>query len=747
MGSNSDLIELSNLQVYKSVRFSFVLVVVNLFLSTSGFGQSREFPWYNSDLSFETRIDLLVSEMTLDEKLSQFNSTSPVIERLGIPEYNWWNEALHGVARNGKATVFPQAIALASTFDPELAERVATAISTEARAKFNIAKSIGNRGKYAGLTFWTPNVNIFRDPRWGRGQETYGEDPLLTSRMGVGFVKGLQGDHPKYLRSAACAKHYAVHSGPEELRHHFNVSPSKKDLYETYLPAFEALVKEGNVEGVMGAYNAVYDEPSCSSDFLINELLRKSWGFEGYIVSDCGALGDIYKGHKKVSSIEDAAALALNTGINLNCGYTYNALKTAYEKGLIDDEIIDNNLRQLYQTRFKLGLFDDDNLNPFASVDESAIHSNENISLAREVAQKSIVLLKNSRNTLPLPKDMNNLYVTGPFAASVDVLIANYYGISTDLVTVLEGIANKVSPGTSLNYRMGALPFHDNINPLNWAPFVAGEVEATICVLGISADMEGEEVDAIASAAKGDRKDLKLPQNQINYFNQLVEKKKGPLVLVIASGSPVSLEGIEDKADAILQIWYPGEQGGNAVADIIFGDVAPSGHLPLTFPASVTDLPPYQDYNMRGRTYKYMDKEVLYPFGFGLSYGSVELSSSSNTTLRLKKSQEINIDVEISNNTKLDLDDVIQVYISPVAKGKGLPYYRLLDFERVEVASGADRSLQFTFNQDDLSYIDDSGLLTWIKGDYEILISNSLPTQKALELGSIKPLKYKIKLK
>lgn len=454
----------------------FVFGVI-VFQSITASAQSQNYPWYDNDKSFDERIGQLIQAMTLEEKLSQLNSDAPAIERLGVSKYNWWNEALHGVARNGKATVFPQAIGLAATFDPDLAKQVGEAIATEARAKYEISTSIGNRGKYAGLTFWSPNVNIFRDPRWGRGQETYGEDPYLTSKMGVAFVKGLQGDDPKYLRTAACAKHYAVHSGPESLRHHFDVSPTKKDLYETYMPAFESLVTEGQVAGVMGAYNAVYGDPACASDFLINELLKNDWGFDGYIVSDCGALGDILNGHEKVETIEEAAALALKTGVNLNCGYTYNSLNQALEQGLIDESLVNERLTQLLSIRFRLGLFDGED-HPYAETNPSHIHSPEHIALAREVAQKSIVLLKNNKQTLPLKKDIKNLYVTGPFAASVDVMMANYYGVTSNIVTVLEGIADKVSLGTSLNYRMGALPFQENINPKNWAPFVAGEVEA-----------------------------------------------------------------------------------------------------------------------------------------------------------------------------------------------------------------------------------------------------------------------------
>ena len=413
---------------------------------------------------------------------------------------------------------------------------------------------------------------------------------------------------------------------------------------------------------------------------------------------------------------------------------------------MITEELVDDRLAQLLAIRFRLGLFDDGDAKRFRQTDASQIHSAENIALAKEVAQKSIVLLKNSRGILPLKKNIKNLYVTGPFAASVDVMMANYYGVTSNVVTVLEGIADKVSLGTSLNYRMGALPFQKNINPKNWAPFVAGEVEATICVLGISADMEGEEVDAIASANMGDRVDLKLPQNQIDYFNELAEKKKGPLILVITSGSPVSLEGIEEKADAILQMWYPGEQGGAAMADLIFGDVAPSGHLPMTFPKSIEDLPPYEDYRMDGRTYKYMKKEPMYPFGFGLTYADISISEIQTSTTKVNSKGSINLSFEITNEGNWDIEEVIQLYLSPKENSQ-LPFYKLLRFDRVELLKGKAVQLSYTLDSDDLKYHDSQGILTWFKGDYELSVSNALPSKRALELGAASSAEITIQLK
>ena len=694
-----------------------------------GISQTSSKKWFDSSLSFESRIDLLINEMTLDEKIKQLHSDSPEIKRLELPEYNWWNEALHGIARNGKATVFPQAIGLAATFDTDLAFEVANAISDEARAKFNISQSIGNRGQYAGLTFWTPNVNIFRDPRWGRGQETYGEDPYLTSKIGVSFVKGLQGNHPKYLKSAACAKHFAVHSGPEELRHHFNASPSKKDLYETYLPAFEALVVDAKVEGVMSAYNAVYNSPASSSKLLLKDILRDNWGFKGYIVSDCGALGDIFKGHKVVKTQEEAAALALETGLNLNCGWTFGALRKAIELGLTSEKVLDKRLKELLMTRFKLGLFDDSDENLYKSISASVIHSDQNIQLARKTALKSIVLLKNKNNTLPLSKEIKVPYVTGPFAASNDVLLGNYYGMTTNLVTVLEGISEKVSLGSSLNYRMGALPFNKNVNPKNWAPNVAKTADAVIVVVGLSADFEGEEVDAIASPNKGDKKDLKLPQNQIDYVKELAEKKKGPLILVVASGSAVSLGELYDLADAIVLMWYPGEQGGHAVADVLFGDESPSGHLPITFPKSIDQLPAFEDYDMKGRTYKYMEKEPLFPFGFGLSYTEFKYENLVVSKTKINNKDNTNISFSITNNGEIDSDDVAQLYLEPIDKKSNLPIYRLLRFSRTHIKSKTSQKVSFQLEPKDLMQINEKGEKEWIKGKYKLVVSNSLPTK------------------
>ncbi|WP_152286488.1 glycoside hydrolase family 3 C-terminal domain-containing protein [Flavicella marina] len=725
------------------------ILMLTLFFSKITSAQKIDFSFQDSNLSIEQRAKILVSQMTLEEKLSQLLNTAPAIERLEVSSYDWWNEASHGVARNGKATIFPQGIAIGASFDPSLANRVGTAISTEARAKYIISQKMGNHSRYAGLTFWSPNINIFRDPRWGRGQETYGEDPYLMAKMGISFVKGLQGEDPTYLKTAACAKHFAVHSGPEELRHHFNANPSQQDLYETYLPVFQALVEEVKVEGVMSAYNAVYGDAASGSKFLLQKTLREAWNFDGYVVSDCGAINDIYKGHKTASTREEAAAIALMAGVNLNCGGTYNYLKKALEEGLIKEKLVDQRLIQLFKTRFRLGMFDKNATNnPYTAIGPEHIHSEKHIQLAREAAQKSIVLLKNKNNILPLPKDIKVPYVTGPFANSSDVLMGNYYGVSPNLVTVLEGIADAVSLGTSLNYRSGALPFQKNLNPLNYAPVVVGMSDATICVAGISADMEGEEVDAIASNSKGDRVNLKLPQNQIDYIKTMIEKKKDkPLILVIASGSAVSLEGIEEGCDAILQMWYPGEQGGNAVADILFGDVSPSGHLPITFPKNVAQLPAFDDYSMKERTYKYMTQEPMFPFGFGLTYSKIEFSELKLTSDVLRKKDNLEVSVLIKNTGNYDIEEVVQLYISPNKNEENLPLTSLKSFERISINKGESKNISFTLKPDDLKVVNEKGKKVWRKGLYTITVGNSSPSELSIKLGASKPISKEIQLK
>ena len=688
------------------------------------------FAWEDTSLSTDERVDALIAEMTLEEKCSQMLDVCEPIERLGIPEYNWWNEALHGVARNGRATVFPQAIALGATFDEELIFRVATAISDEARAKYNEAIKIGNRSRYAGLTFWSPNVNIFRDPRWGRGQETYGEDPFLTSRIGISFVNGLQGDDPNYMKTAACAKHYAVHSGPEELRHEFDAVVSKKDLYETYLPAFKALVQEANVEGVMGAYNRTLGEPCCGSPYLLQDILRNDWGFEGYIVSDCWALNDFHLYHKVTKTAEESAALALQSGININCGNVFNVLESALDQGLITEELIDTRLRENMLTRFKLGLFDPIGTGPYDHLDASVVDSEPHRKIALEAAQKSIVMLKNDKNVLPLDKNTRNIYVVGPGASNEEVLLGNYYGLSSNTQTILDGIVGEISAGTTINYKYGVLPYRENVNPMDWSTGEAGQADVCIAVMGISSLLEGEEGESIASSEKGDRTDIRLPEHQIEYIKKIRRQSDKPLVLILTGGSPIALPELHDAADAILFAWYPGEEGGNAVADVLFGNVPPSGKLPITFPRSIDQLPPYEDYNMKGRTYKYMTAEPQYPFGFGLSYTNFEYADLNFENNKAS--------VQVSNTGSVDAEEVVQLYISSPLAGTEDPIYDLKGFKRVFIKAGETKTVELDLSDESFLQFDVNGEQVMRSGTYTVYVNGNLPSERSVALGGSK---------
>ena len=734
------LISLSTLILHLKHIYIFIMkkgIITSLLISLIMPVIAQDQPWFDQNLPTSTRIESFIEAMTLDEKIAQLMNSSPEIDRLGVLPYNWWNECLHGVARNGRATVFPQAIALGATFDEELAFQVATAISDEARAKFNISQDMGNYSQYAGLTFWSPNINIFRDPRWGRGQETYGEDPFLTSRIGVNFIKGLQGDNPKYMKAAACAKHYAVHSGPEELRHEFDAIASKKDLWETYLPAFEAAVTEAHVEAVMGAYNRVNGEAACASPYLLTEVLREQWGFTGHVVSDCGAIQDIWRDHKLVETPEEASAMAIKSGLHLNCGRAFESLKTAVDKGILAEEEIDKALTVLLNTRFKLGLFDPKEENPYNQIGEEVIGSDKHNEIALAVAQKSMVLLKNGNNVLPIEKDIRTIFITGPQAANAEVLLGNYFGISGNTVNFLDGIAARVSAGTTINYKYGQLPFRDNVNPIDWTTEEAAAADACIAVMGISGLYEGEEGEAIASDFKGDRKNIKLPQNQIDFLKKIRSWGDNPLIVVITSGSPVALPEIYEIADAVIYAWYPGQSGGTALADIIFGDISPSGKLPLTVPYSIEDLPPYDDYKLEGRTYRYMEKGAQFPFGFGLSYTQLNIGELELEKTKIKAGEPLSFELEISNKAEIDGEEVIQVYIAQKAGLENQPIASLKAFKRVTQKAGTSQKISFELDADKLELVDENGDSKIFKGDYEVIVGNASPGSRSEELGAV----------
>ena len=687
-------------------------------------------------ISFNKTADSIISLLTIEQKASQMLSTSRSIPEHGIEMYNWWNEALHGVARSAKATVFPQAIAMGATFDPELIRNTADAISTEARAMYNIFNKKGMRLEYTGLTFWSPNINIFRDPRWGRGHETYGEDPYLTGKIGKAFVNGLQGNHPKYLKVAAGAKHFAVHSGPEAIRHSFNVKVSPQDLNETYLPAFKELI-EANVEIVMCAYNRLNDKPCCGSKSLLNDLLREDWGFKGHVVSDCGAINDIKSNHNFTISDEESVAYAIKGGVDLNCGSLYNLIPKAIEKGYLTEKDLDKSLKRLLMTRLKLGILTKVNDNPYEGLNENHINNKNHIKLARDVAAKSIVLLKNKNNTLPLSKNINRLFITGPNAANVNTLLANYNGLSPNIVTPLEGITTKVSNGTMIRFNEGVGLISDN-NRMDWSASLAGSSDVTIAIMGISALIEGEEGAAISSDANGDRNTISLPTNQIEYLRKL-RKSAGdkPIVLVIKSGSAIELTEISKYVDAIIYAWYLGEQGGNAIADVIFGDVNPSGKLPITIPKSLSHLPYYSDYNMDNRTYKFTNHKPMYPFGFGLSYSSFDYSDLSLKKKKIDIGNSIELNFEVFNNSNIPGEEVVQVYINDIEASFRTPNSSLIFFQRIHLNSGEKKKINLLIDDNTMGSYNEKGVKEIEPGNFKIFVGGSSPGDRSKELGKM----------
>ncbi|MFN8497200.1 MAG: glycoside hydrolase family 3 N-terminal domain-containing protein [Anaerolineae bacterium] len=693
--------------------------------------------YLNHTLPTEERVRDLLSRLTLDEKIAQLDNAAPAIARLGIPAYNYWGEALHGVARNGRATVFPQAIGMAATWDPALIGRVASAIGDEGRAKYHEAlRRSGESGWYQGLTFWSPNINIFRDPRWGRGQETWGEDPFLTGEMGAAFVRGLQGDHPTYLKAAACAKHYAVHSGPESLRHGFDAEVSPRDLRETYLPAFEKLVREAKVEAVMGAYNRVNGEPCCASQLLLADILRGEWGFEGHVVSDCGALDDIHLHHKITADAAETVALALERGCDLCCGATNRHLGEAVRRGLITEADIDRALGRLLTTRFKLGMFDPPERVPFSATPMSVVGSNAHRALAYETALKSVVLLKNQDGFLPLTDRIRSLHVVGPAATSAEVLLGNYYGLNDGLTTLLEGIVGRVPEGTRVAYRMGSQLLHRNANTHDWLYQEVLESDVVIACVGLSPQLEGEEGDAIDSATNGDRTDIGLPPVQVRFIKKLAASGV-PIVLVVTGGAPIALGEVADLARAVVFVWYPGQEGGRAVADVLFG-AAPSGKLPLTFPQSLKQLPPFESYAMAGRTYRYMEEEPLYPFGFGLSYTTFAYSDLTLAEDIVRAGRPLPLAFTLTNTGAVEAEEVAQVYLSHLTASAPVPRHSLVGFQRVRLAPGASERVTFTLTPQMMTVLDDDGRRALEPGRFRVVVGGCSPGKRGAALGAPK---------
>ena len=689
----------------------------------------------------EQEANALIEKMTLEEKFAQLMNETPGIPRLGIEPYDWWNEGLHGVGRSGRATVFPQPIGLAATFNADLVKHIGDAIATEARAKYVVARRNKNYARYTGLTFWSPNVNIFRDPRWGRGMETWGEDPFLTGTLGTAFVRGMQGDDPVYLKVAACGKHYAVHSGPEATRHEANVEPSKRDLWETYLPAFEMLVKEGKVEIIMGAYNRVYGESASGSKLLLTDILRQQWGFKGHIVSDCGAVTDIFSGHHIAKTEAEACAIAIKAGLNVECGTSFHALKEALDQQLLTEDDINRALKPLMMTRLKLGIIHDDPDCPYNHVGEEHIGSAEHINLARQAAVEGMVLLKNERGALPIDKNIHTLFVTGAGAADAFWLMGNYFGISDRYSTYLQGIVSKVSNGTAVNYRPGVLENTPTRNAINWAVDEAAGAEKTIVIMGNNGNLEGEEGEAIASE-RGDRESISIPASQMDFLRQICRRKKQGVIVVLTGGSPVDVREVCQLADAVVMAWYPGQEGGYALGDVLFGDANFSGRLPITFPEDGDRLPPLADYSMKGRTYKYMTDNIYFPFGYGLSYGHVDYTDMQ---VKADRKAGVTLSLTLTNNSDHAVSETPQVYISAPGAGTTAPLQQLVAFSRVTVEPGQTLSTRFDIPAERLMTVQEDGSRKLLKGEYTVTVASAAPSPRSQALG-VQALSAKVKL-
>lgn len=675
----------------------------------------------------------LVLKMTLEERASQLKYDAPAIPRLGIPAYNWWNEALHGVARAGQATIFPQAIGLGASFDEDMLFEIAEAIADEGRAKYNAYSQQDDRDIYKGLTFWAPNVNIFRDPRWGRGHETYGEDPYLTARLGVKFVQGLQGDGP-VMKAAACAKHFAVHSGPEALRHEFNAKASAKDMEETYLPAFEALVKEAKVEAVMGAYNRTNGEPCCGSKTLIQDTLRDKWGFQGHFVSDCWAIKDFHVNHGVTASAEESAAMALNAGCDMNCGNTYLHILNACQDGLVTEEAITEAAVRLFTTRYMLGLFDK---TVFDEIPYEVVECRKHLALSERAARESFVLLKND-GLLPLRKEkIKTIGVIGPNADSRAALVGNYHGTATEYVTVLEGIRRYVGDEIRIFYSVGAELARDRTEGLGYphdrlseARIVASHSDVVILCLGLDETLEGEEGDTGNSYASGDKVSLRLPDSQLALMEAVAGCGK-PVVLCLCAGSDIDLSYAAAHFNAIVQLWYPGAQGGNAAARMLFGEESVFGKLPVTFYETLEELPEFTDYSMKGRTYRYMEGKAQYPFGYGLNYG--------NTVMKEALLDGNKVTAVVENQGEMDTQEVIQIYSKAMSYEAAPPNPQLCAFKRIFVKAGETVTAELTIRPEAFTLVDEEGKRFAANGAYKIYVGFGQPDERTEELTGKRP--------
>lgn len=699
-------------------------------------------PYNKMREEYQEKARLLVKEMSLEEKVFQTLHSAPAIKRLGIKSYNWWNEALHGVARAGVATVFPQAIGLAATFDEDVLKKVGEVVSTEGRAKFNIQQKYNDTDIYKGLTFWAPNVNIFRDPRWGRGHETFGEDPYLTSRLSVSFIKAMQGDG-EFMKTAACTKHFAVHSGPEDVRHSFDAKATLQDMYETYLPAFRACVEEAEVETVMGAYNRTNGEPCCGSKTLLQDILRTEWKFRGHVTSDCWAIKDFHEHHRVTNSPVESVAMAMNNGCDLNCGNIFIYLKQAVEEGLVTEERLDEAVMNLLVTRMKLGLFEE-NGTEYDKIKYNEVDKKEHCIFNKEVSKKTLVLLKNENNLLPLNKEkLKTIGVIGPNANNRKALIGNYEGTASEYITVLEGIKEYVGEDVRVFYSEGCHLFKERISGLGQENDRLSEVKAVcdnsdviIACMGLDSGLEGEEGDEGNEYASGDKPHIQLPGIQEDVLQVIYECGK-PVVLVLLSGSALAVGFADEHIPAILQGWYPGAQGGRAIAEILFGKASPEGKLPITFYRTTEELPDFTDYSMRNRTYRYMKKEALYPFGYGLSYTNIDIEAVEIENEQISKNDAITIHVTVKNNGKIAGGETIQVYIK--CEREDAPNLSLKGLKKVHLQPGEERAFDIVLEPNAFGLYDEEAYLRLYQGDYQIYVGTSQPDERSVALTGKRP--------
>lgn len=693
----------------------------------------------------------LVSQMTIEEKMSQMLYDSPAIERLNIPEYNWWNEALHGVARAGEATMFPQAIGMAAAFDDKMLKEIGDIVSTEGRAKFNQFLKKNDRGIFKGLTYWAPNVNIFRDPRWGRGHETFGEDPYLTSKLGVAYIKGLQGEDTEHLKSAACAKHFAVHSGPEADRHYFDAQVNDHDLYDTYLYAFKECVKEGKVEAVMGAYNRVNGAPACGNKRLLKDVLRDEWGFEGHVVSDCWAILDFHEHHKVTDTVAESAAMAVNNGCDLNCGTAFLHMKEAYEQGLVTEETITAAVERLMEVRIRLGMMED-YPSPYDEIPYERVECKEHVEKALEAARRSMVLLKND-GLLPLDKNkIKSIAVIGPNANSRDALIGNYTGTSSEYITVLEGIQRYVGNDIRVYSAEGCHLWKDKVESLARvkdrfaeAIIAAEQADVVVMCLGLDAFLEGEEGDAGNEYASGDKIDLRLPGLQQELLEEITAVGK-PVVLVLLAGSAMDLSWAQDNVDAIVDAWYPGARGGKVVAEVLFGETAPNGKLPVTFYSSTDELPDFKDYSMNNRTYRYYKGTPLYPFGYGLSYTDIEYKNARMNKTEGNIGDCFTVEVEVKNNGKYKVYEAVQLYVKDIEASTRVPNWQLRGIENVCLEAGETKKVSMSISARDFALITENGECVVEPGTFLIAVGGQQPDERSSNLTGKKVDCFEVRL-